>query len=214
MNEKITLPYLIVVEGKYDKIKLDSIFDAVIICTDGFGIFKDDEKIEFIKKYASETGVVIATDSDSAGFIIRNFIKNKLYGKKIYNVYIPDVFGKEKRKEKKSSEGKLGVEGIEKELIIKSFERAGLLNAPEQKSEGDGNYGKDNKVLLTKSDLFMMGFSGGVNSKSMYKTLLKELELPQNMNVNTMLEVVNRTMNTAEVKNIMENIKNTLTIEN
>ncbi|MDO4832082.1 MAG: toprim domain-containing protein [Clostridia bacterium] len=117
---------VIVVEGKYDEIKLSSIIDAPIIKTDGFGIFKDREKQSLIQRLAKKRGLIILTDGDSAGFMIRNFLGNKIPEELITHVYIPDLYGKEKRKAKPSSEGKLGVEGVPKDVIISAFERAGI----------------------------------------------------------------------------------------
>ena len=119
----------IIVEGKYDKIKLCSIVDAVIIVTGGFGIFKDAEKLELIRYYAEKTGVIILTDSDSAGRRIRGYIKGAIKNGTVKNVYIPDVFGKEKRKVKPSAEGKLGVEGIDGATLLAAFEKAGITAA-------------------------------------------------------------------------------------
>ncbi|MBQ4247912.1 MAG: toprim domain-containing protein, partial [Ruminococcus sp.] len=116
----------IIVEGKYDKIKLSSIVDAVIIITNGFGIFKDEEKLGLIRYYAQKTGIIILTDSDAAGRKIRGYIKGAVKGGKITNVYIPDVFGKEKRKTKPSAEGKLGVEGIDVDTLLEAFRKAGI----------------------------------------------------------------------------------------
>ena len=116
----------VVVEGKYDKIKLSSIIDGVIIVTNGYGIFKDKETLELIRYYARKTGIIILTDSDSAGFRIRGYLKGAVSSGKITNVYIPDIFGKEKRKSAPGKEGKLGVEGIKKQLIIEAFEKAGI----------------------------------------------------------------------------------------
>ena len=124
----ISIKEAIIVEGKYDKIKLSSIVDAVIIVTNGFGIFKDSEKLELIRYYAEKTGILILTDSDSAGRKIRGYIKGAVPNGSVRNVFIPDVFGKEKRKEKPSAEGKLGVEGIDKKLILEAFRKAGVTS--------------------------------------------------------------------------------------
>lgn len=148
----IKIEQAIIVEGKYDKIKVSSFIDAVIIVTNGFGIFTDREKLELIRFYAMKTGIVILTDSDKAGFAIRNHIKGAVRNGKIYNVYIPDIMGKEKRKVKPSAEGKLGVEGVEKNIILKAFEKAGILT-----SECE----KDDTQKITKTDLYLMGLSGG-----------------------------------------------------
>lgn len=122
---------VIVVEGKYDEIKLSSIIDAPIIKTDGFGIFKDREKQSLLQRLAKKRGLIILTDGDSAGFMIRNFLGNKIPEEFITHVYIPDLYGKEKRKAKPSSEGKLGVEGVPKDVIISAFERAGITELKE-----------------------------------------------------------------------------------
>ena len=122
---------VIVVEGKYDEIKLSSVIDAPIIKTDGFGIFKDREKQSLLQRLAKKRGLIILTDGDSAGFMIRNFLGNKIPEELITHVYIPDLYGKEKRKAKPSSEGKLGVEGVPKDVIISAFERAGITELKE-----------------------------------------------------------------------------------
>ena len=132
----IKIDQAIIVEGKYDKIKLASIVDAVIIVTNGFGIFKDTEKLALIRYYAEKTGIIILTDSDSAGRKIRGYIKGAVSNGKITNVYIPDIFGKEKRKEKPSAEGKLGVEGIKPEILLAAFEKSGITPSENISSGG------------------------------------------------------------------------------
>lgn len=176
----IHIEQAIVVEGKYDKIKLSSIIDGVIIVTDGFGIFKDEEKLKLIRYYAKKTGIIILTDSDSAGFLIRNHLKGSVDGK-IINVYIPDVFGKEKRKDKPSKEGKLGVEGIAPDTLIRAFEKAGVLF-----SERDYDRRK-----ITRGDLYSDGLSGGDNSSEKRRTLLRGLDLPERLSTTGMLDVLN-----------------------
>ena len=123
----IHIAQAIVVEGKYDKIKLSSILDAVILVTNGFRIFRDPEKMALIQYYARTTGVIVLTDSDRAGFQIRNYLKGAVRDGKLYHVYIPDIYGKEHRKEKPSAEGKLGVEGIRKDVLLEAFAKAGVL---------------------------------------------------------------------------------------
>ena len=125
----IKIKEAVIVEGKYDKIKLSSIIDTVIITTEGFRIFKNPEKLSLIRYYAQKTGVIILTDSDSAGFKIRGFLKGAIGKGKITNVYIPDIFGKEKRKENFSAEGKLGVEGIPADIIRDAFRKAGISSS-------------------------------------------------------------------------------------
>ncbi len=194
----IKIEQAIIVEGKYDKIKLSSIVNAVIIVTNGFSIFKDEEKLELIRHYARKTGIIILTDSDSAGFQIRNHIKGAVKNGKIYNVYIPDIMGKEKRKVKPSAEGKLGVEGVEKKIILKAFENAGIT----------ASESSDNSIPeITKTDLYMLGLSGGNNSSILRKKLLAYLKLPSLLSANSMLEVLNTMMSYDELKEIMDKIQ-------
>lgn len=194
----IKIEQAIIVEGKYDKIKLSSIVNAVIIVTNGFGIFKDEEKLELIRYYARKTGIIILTDSDSAGFQIRNHIKGAVKNGKIYNVYIPDIMGKEKRKVKPSAEGKLGVEGVEKKIILKAFENAGIT----------ASESSDNSIPeITKTNLYMLGLSGGNNSSILRKKLLAYLKLPSLLSANSMLEVLNTMISYDELKEIMDKIQ-------
>lgn len=179
----------IIVEGKYDKIKLSSMVDAVIITTNGFGIFKDREKLELIRYYAKKTGIVILTDSDSAGLKIRNYIKGAIKGGRITNVFIPDIFGKEKRKEKPSAEGKLGVEGISVKLLEEAFKKAGITSA-ERRTAPD----------ITNFTLYELGLSGGQGSREMRIRLQKSLGLPELMSASSLIEVLNTMMNCEELE--------------
>lgn len=183
----------IVVEGKYDKIKLASVVDAVIIVTDGFRIFKDAEKLELIRYYARKTGIIILTDSDSAGRKIRGYIKGAVNDGKITNVFIPDIFGKEKRKEKPSAEGKLGVEGIDKDILIKAFEKSGIC------SEESGRE-KD----ITKFTLYELGLSGSADSRKLRENLQKSLGLPSLMSTGSLIEVLNVMMTREELLEYMK----------
>lgn len=185
----------IIVEGKYDKIKLSSIIDAVILVTDGFRIFKDEEKMSIIRYYAATTGVLILTDSDSAGFKIRNYLKGSVGGN-VTNVYIPDVFGKERRKVHPSKEGKLGVEGIDPDVIIDAFRKAGVLF-----SERD-----ETRERITRLDLYNDGLSGRENSSLKRKILLKELGLPELLTTTGMLEILNTMMSVEEYHQLMARI--------
>lgn len=178
----IKLKETIVVEGKYDKIKLSSIFDANIIDVGGFKVFKNKENIELLKRIADKNGLIILTDSDSSGFKIRNYLKNCLSGRNIYNVYIPDVKGKEKRKDKPSSEGLLGVEAMEKEIIIEAFKKSGVLN---------NNYNFNDKEKITKLDLYKAGLYGKENSKEKRIEFLKKNNLPQKLSPNSLVEILN-----------------------
>ncbi len=177
----ISLEQAIIVEGKYDKIKLSSIINSVIITTNGFSIFKDKEKREVIKFYAERKGIIIFTDSDTAGFKIRNYIKSFVKNGKILNVYIPDIFGKEKRKIIPSKEGKLGVEGVSRNIIIDALNKAGVLLA--EKS--------DNTEKITYMDLYEDGFSGVPNSSIKRKLLLRKYDLPELLTTKSMLEILN-----------------------
>lgn len=184
----IHLEQAVIVEGKYDKIKLSSIIDAVIITTNGFSVIKNKEKLDIIRFYAANKGIIILTDSDRAGFKIRNFIKGAVKNGKITNVYIPDIFGKEKRKAVPSKEGKLGVEGIDKDILIKAFEKAGITSS------------ESNELLdsVTKIDLYEAGLTGGENSSDKRSMLLKELGLPQLLTTGGMLDIINSMMSRNE----------------
>jgi ribonuclease M5 len=190
------LEQAVVVEGKYDKIKLNSIIDGVIITTNGFSVLKNKEKLELIRYYAKNKGIIILTDSDSAGFKIRNFIKGAVKDGKITNVYIPDVFGKEKRKTAPSKEGKLGVEGIDKNVLLEAFEKAGVTSSETT----------DAREKITKLDLYNTGFSGNENSSEKRKALLKSLNMPELLTSNSMLEILNTMMSREEFYALAENL--------
>lgn len=193
----INLEQAIIVEGKYDKIKLSSIIESVIIPTNGFSIFKDKEKCALIRFYAENKGIIIITDSDTAGFKIRNYIKGFVKKGSIKNVYVPDILGKEKRKLKPSKEGKLGVEGISKEILLGSFKKAGVLVEETEKK----------KDLITRLDLYEDGFSGSKNSSIKRKMLLEKLELPELLTTSSMLEVLNSMFCKDEYKKLVAEIK-------
>lgn len=177
----ITIDRAVVVEGKYDKIKLENIISAPIITTDGFSIFKNKEKLFLIKKLAEKMGIVILTDSDSAGQMIRTYLCKFIDKDKIIHAYIPEILGKEKRKEKRSSAGILGVEGVKEKIIIDAFEKAGVFN---KKTE-------TKKKEVTNIDLYNLKLSGCINSATNRKKLLKKLELPTIMSTSGLLTAVN-----------------------
>lgn len=177
----IKLKQAVIVEGKYDKIKLGSILDAVIITTDGFGIFKDKEKTELIRSLAQTCGVIILTDSDSAGFKIRNHIKGCVKDGKVVNVFIPEIAGKEKRKEKPSAEGLLGVEGVSREVLEKALNDAGIIAESCDKKAG----------FLDNARLMDDGLIGKENSAAKRQKLLYNLNLPALLNTKAMTEVIN-----------------------
>ncbi|MGN1411167.1 MAG: toprim domain-containing protein [Oscillospiraceae bacterium] len=190
----------IIVEGKYDKIKLSSIIDGIIIQTDGYGIFKDKEKLDLIRFYANTVGIIILTDSDSAGFKIRNYIKGSIKDtSKIINVYTPDIFGKEKRKLKPSAEGKIGVEGLDINIILEAFKNANI----------DGISSIDeNSKNITHTDLFELGLIGNPNSKKLRAELLKHLKLPERLTTSGLLDVLNTLYSLEDLKSIINVIKN------
>lgn len=184
---------VIVVEGKYDAIKLESIVDATIITTDGFGIYKDVEKQNLLCTLAEKRGLIILTDSDSAGFMIRNFIGSKVPEECITNVYIPDIYGKEKRKDKPGAEGKLGVEGIPVDVLEDAFHRAGV----------DTDKGIERGREITRLDLYEDGFLGGDNSKAKRLELLKALGMPERMSTNALIKVINILVTYDEYKQLI-----------
>ena len=186
----------VIVEGKYDKIKLSSILDAVIITTNGFSVMKNKEKLEIIRFYAQNKGIIILTDSDSAGFKIRNYLKGAIKNGKIINVYVPDIFGKEKRKVTPSKEGKLGVEGIDKEIILDAFKKAGVIS-----------YDKDaDNDPITRIDLYECGLSGGKNSSEKRKAILHKLGMPQLLTTTGMLEILNTMMSRSEFYDFIDKL--------
>ena len=189
----------IIVEGKYDKIKLSNIVDGLIITTDGFGVFKDKEKQALIRHLAEKRGILILTDSDSAGFVISNFLKGAVPADKIKHAFVPDIFGKEKRKLKPSKEGKLGVEGISQQIIEKAIIASGAHCSSEAgiiTKSGD----------ITKTDLFIYGLSGGENAAEKRARLKAHLDLPSNMTANLLLDTLNCLMTRDEFIDICEKL--------
>lgn len=189
----------IIVEGKYDKIRLSNFIDGLIITTDGFGVFKNKEKQQLIRRLADTRGLLILTDSDGAGFVIRNFLKGCVPAEKIKHAYIPDIFGKEKRKDKPSKEGKLGVEGISDDIIIRAISASGAHCSIE---EGRIKLQKP----ITKTDMFLFGLTGTENSAKKRDILKKRLDLPSNITANAMLDVLNCIMTKEEFVDICEEL--------
>ncbi len=173
----IKIDRAIIVEGKYDKIRLENIVDAVILTTDGFGIFKNTEKRELIRKIAEKKGLLIITDSDKAGSVIRSHIKSVVPGADIINVYLPQISGKERRKKKAGAEGLLGVEGTPDEIIIKALERF--------RTEGQDT------LKIEKSHLYNLGLTGMNDSAQKRKELLRYLDLPASLTSNALLDALN-----------------------
>lgn len=185
----------IVVEGKYDKIKLDSLVEATIIPTDGFGIFRDKEMLSMLRLLAEKKGLVVLTDSDAAGFKIRGYINSAIPKNRVIHAYIPDIQGKEKRKAVPGKEGKLGVEGVPAECIIEALRRAGVL----EKTNGE-----QPRKEMTKADLCEMGLSGGAGSTEKRRELCRKLSLPQRLSANALLMVLNSITTREEVEQLLK----------
>lgn len=183
----IRIKEAIIVEGKYDKIKLSSLVDGLIIETGGFRIFKDPEKMALLRRLAATRGLLILTDSDGAGFVIRRYLTGSIPAEQIRHAYIPDRLGKEKRKEKPGKEGKLGVEGIDAEELRQVLRRAGVCC--EECGESDQMITESEPI--TRADLFTLGLSGGQESAQKRQKLLKALDLPEHLTAKTMLPVLN-----------------------
>lgn len=179
----IRIKEAIVVEGRYDKNTLSQIVDAHIIETAGFGIFSDKEKTALLRRLAEKCGIIILTDSDGAGFLIRNRIKGAVPDGCVKHAYIPDIKGKERRKQHASKEGKLGVEGMTPEIIIEALKRSGAT------IEGEST--EPRKGEITKGDLYELGLSGGAGSAEKRKELAHKLALPEKMSANALLDVLN-----------------------
>ncbi len=190
----IKLKQAVIVEGKYDKIRLESLLDATIIQTDGFAIFKDKEKQRLIRRLAEKNGILILTDSDSAGFKIRSFLGGSIKNGQVIHAYIPDVLGKERRKDAPSKEGKLGVEGMRTQALVDALAKAGVLY------EEVSQPGKRVEMI----DLFEDGLSGGENSQAKKAAVLKYLDLPERLSTSSFLQLINTFMTYEEYKSAVE----------
>lgn len=182
----------VIVEGKYDKIKLSNIIDAFIVETDGFGIYKNKEKLDFIRRLALERGIILLTDSDHSGFQIRNYISGAVPQDRIKHLYIPDIFGKEKRKKEPSKEGKLGVEGISDEVLAELFNSLGVACKKVYK-----------EAPITNYDLYSAGISGVPNAAEKRKKLLRSLDLPEFLSTHSLLSYLNSVMDKSEFEDYM-----------
>ena len=185
----------IVVEGRYDKNTLSQIVDAPILETSGFGIMKDKQQLKLLRRVAQTRGLIIFTDSDGAGFVIRNFLKGAIEPKYLRHAYIPDIHGKEKRKSAPGKEGKLGVEGMTPQIIADALRKAGATVLGEETKRTAGN--------ITKQDMMELGLSGGPNSSTLRKQLLKKLDLPEHMSANALLQAVNLLYSLDELRTIL-----------
>ena len=175
---------VIVVEGRYDKNALKQVVDATVVETGGFGVFSDKERLALLRRLAAERGLILLTDSDGAGFVIRNFLKGAIPKSQLKQAYIPDIYGKERRKAAPGKEGKLGVEGMSPAVLLQALERAGATfrERPSQEPAGEA---------VTKADLYGLGLTGGPDSGAKRAQVLKALGLPERMTANALLEAVN-----------------------
>ena len=184
----------IVVEGRYDKNTLSQIVDAPILETAGFGIFKDKKQMALLRRVAEKRGLIVFTDSDGAGFVIRNHIKSAIPGKYLKHAYIPDILGKERRKAAPGKEGKLGVEGMTREVILEALRKAGATMEGEEHTASH---------QITKQDLMELGLSGGADASNKRLALLKKLNLPEHMSANAMLQALNLLYTREELENLI-----------
>ena len=185
----------IVVEGRYDKNTLSQILDATILETSGFGIFKDKQQLELLRRVAKTRGLIVFTDSDGDGFVIRNHLKSVIDPQYLKHAYIPDIPGKERRKSAPGKEGKLGVEGMTREIILDALRRAGATFEGEETTFP--------KHQITKQDLMDLGLSGGPNSSEKRKQLLQKLNFPEKMSPNALLQALNLLYSLEELKEIL-----------
>ena len=176
---------VIVVEGRYDKNTLSQVVDATVVTLGGFAVFNDREKLSFLRRLALERGLIVLTDSDGAGFVIRHYLKGALPRDRVKQAYIPDIHGKERRKRAPGKEGKLGVEGMRPQVLLESLRRAGATFLDEE----DQNTAL--KEPITKADLFALGLTGGTGSAARRQALLRQLDLPEHLTPNALLEALN-----------------------
>ena len=186
---------VIVVEGRYDKNTVSQVVDATVVTLGGFAVFNDKEKLAFLRRLAEKRGLVILTDSDGAGFLLRNYLKGALPKDRAKQAYIPDVKGKERRKRKGGKEGKLGVEGMSPAVLLEALRRCGATfedAAPPERGEA-----------ITKADLYALGLSGGEGSAERRRRLLKRLDLPEHLTANAMLEALNLLFGREELERLL-----------
>lgn len=194
----IPVKEVIVVEGRYDKNTLSQIFDAVIVETSGFGVFNDKEKLALLRRLAEARGLVVLTDSDGAGFVIRNFLKGAIDPALIKHAYIPDIQGRERRKSAPSKEGKLGVEGMSAQVLIDALRRAGATLGDEAPTHRSGG--------ISKATLYELGLSGCADSAKRRSALLKRLGLPEHLGANALLDVLNALYTAEELRELTADV--------
>ena len=187
----------IVVEGRYDKNTLSQIVEAPILETAGFGIFKDKKQMALLRQVAEKRGLIVFTDSDGAGFVIRNHIKSAIPAKFLKHAYTPDILGKERRKAAPGKEGKLGVEGMTREIILEALRKAGATFEGEEAASTH---------QITKQDLMDLGLSGGADASAKRLALLRKLNLPEHMSANAMLQALNLLYSLEELQEIVKSI--------
>ena len=193
----IKIKEAIVVEGRYDKNTLSQIVDAPILETAGFGIFKDKQQMALLRRVAETRGLIVFTDSDGAGFVIRNHIKSAIPSRYLKHAYIPDIYGKERRKAAPGKEGKLGVEGMTLEIIVDALRRAGATLEGESAAPGN---------QITKQDLMELGLSGGADASAKRLVLLKKLGFPEHMSANAMLQALNLLYSLDELNELVKEL--------
>lgn len=187
----------IVVEGRYDKNTLSQIVDAPIFQTNGFSVMHDKELLQLLRRVAQVRGLIVFTDSDGAGFVIRNHLKSAIPGEFLKHAYIPDIYGKERRKSAPGKEGKLGVEGMTPEVILDCLRRAGATMDEDAQSSGG---------QITKQDMMALGLSGGTDSSAKRKKLLQHLQLPEHMSSNAMVQALDILMTKEELTDLVKSI--------
>ncbi len=191
----------IVVEGKYDEIRVKSAVDALVVPTEGFGVFRDEQKLALLRRLAAERGLIILTDSDSAGMLIRNHLIGAIPAEQVRHAYVPPIAGKERRKTAPGKEGLLGVEGMDNAVVLAALERAGATfeDAADDKTA--------DKMHLTKGDLYTLGLSGHADSAYRRRALLRALNLPENLSTNRLLDVLNATVTEQELTALLRKIE-------
>ena len=189
---------VIVVEGRYDKNALSQVVDATIVTLGGFSVFNDREKLAFLRRLADKQGLIVLTDSDGAGFVIRNYLKGARPAGKVKQAYIPDIQGKERRKRRAGKEGKLGVEGMRPDVLLEALRKADATFEDEDAAP------TENKTPITKADLVLLGLSGGQDSAAKRQALMKKLDLPEHLTANGLLEALNLLYSPEELSDLVK----------
>ena len=189
----------IVVEGRYDKNTLSQLVDTLILETAGFGIFKNEEQLALLRRVAAQRGLIVLTDPDGAGFVIRNRLKGAIPQEQLKHAYVPDILGKERRKARPGKEGKLGVEGMSQTILAEALRRAGATFL-------EGEDCRAEPVRLTKADLMALGLAGGADSAGRRRALLRTLALPEHMSANALLQVLNTCCTQEELEAALDRI--------